>query len=340
MNAAVDPSHKRRLLPWLRAVACCGVDELPACLSSLAHPRLVWHGPHPIGDLHGLDSLARRFWRPLKLAFPDLDRRDDILLGGAFTHPTLGPGEWVAVAGHFAGTWSHSWLGLPGTGRLTFLRFGEFHRLEGGYVVESYMLLDLPDLMRQAGCNPLPPSLGAEGLVPGPATRDGIRLAAADPAESAASLSLVEDMMFGSLRRFDGANLASMGLEPFWTPGMMRYGPGGLGSVRGIRAFQQDQQRPFLQAFPDRAIGDHRARLGDGPYAAAVGWPGMRGTHRGDYLGAPATGEPVSMNVIDFWRRERGSVAESWFLLDVCHLMMQLGRDVMVEAREMALARG
>lgn len=338
MNAAVDPAHKRRLLPWLRALACCGVDELPACLSALAHPSLSWHGPHPVGDLHGLEALARRFWRPLKLAFPDLDRRDDIMLGGAFTHPTLGPGDWVALAGHFVGTWTQKWLGLPGTGRLTFVRFSEFHRLDGGRVTESYVLLDLVDAMRQAGCNPLPPGIGAEGLVPGPATRDGVRVAASDPTESAASLRVVEDMMFGSLRRFDGANLDSMRLEPFWAPDMMRYSPCGLGSVRGIKAFQRDQQRPFLQAFPDRAVCDQRARVGDGPYVAALGWPGMRGTHRGGYLGAPATREPVAMHVIDFWRCERGALAESWFLLDLPHLMLQLGRDLMGEARE--LARG
>lgn len=340
MNAIVDPFHKRRLFPWLRALACCGVDELPACLSALAHPSLAWHGPHPIGDLQGLEALARRFWRPLKLAFPDLDRRDDIMLGGAFTHPSHGPGDWVAVTGHFAGTWAHEWLGLPGTGRLTFLRFGEFHRLEGGRVAESYTLLDLPDIMRQAGCNPLPPSPGAEGLAPGPATRDGVRLAAGDPAESGASLRLVEDMIFGSLRRFDGANLDSMRMEPFWAPDMMRYGPCGLGSVRGIKAFQRDQQWPFLQAFPDRVGGDHRARLADGPYAASAGWPGIRGTHRGGYLGAPATREPVTMRVMDFWRCERGSLAESWFMLDLPHLMLQLGRNLMLEGRELALARG
>ena len=338
MNDTSVAPHKRRLLPWLRALAACAAEDVPACLANMSHPKLEWHGPHPIGVLHGSEALSRRFWRPLKHAFPDLARRDDVLLGGASSKPSADEGDWIAATGHFVGTWQRDWLGLPATRKLTYLRFAEFHRVEAGRVVESRVLLDLPDLMRQAGCNPLPPSPGAEMLVPGPATHDGVRLQSADPAMSAASLRLMVDTAFGTVRRPGAPNLASIGLDVSLAPHLMRYGPCGLGVTRGPQAFQRHHQQPFALAFPDRVAGNHLARVADGAYAAFLGWPAFQATHDAAYLGVAATGGPVCIRLMEFLRCERGALIESWFMLDLPHLLIQVGRDLMAEAREAALA--
>ena len=68
-------------------------------------------------------------------------------------------------------------MGIPASNELTFLRFGEFHKMEGGRAIETYFFLDLIDLLRQIGKWPLlENSLGNETFVPGPITSDGIVL--------------------------------------------------------------------------------------------------------------------------------------------------------------------
>ena len=227
---------------------------------------------------------------------------------------------------------------LPATERLAYLRFSEFHRVQAGRIVESRVLLDLPDLMRQAGCNPLPSSAGAEILTPGPATHDGVRLQSADPAAAETSLRLTRDAMFGAVCHSVGPNLASIGLEASLAPNLMHYGPCGLGATRGAQAFQSRHQRPFIRAFPDRVAGSHLQHEADGAYAVHLGWPAFQATHLGAYLGVAATGAPVDIRLMEFLRCERGLLVESWFLIDLPHLLIQVGCDLMAEAREAALA--
>ncbi len=321
----IDTPH---LLAWLRSIASAPESALPATLAALAAPNLDWHGPCPIGALRGLGAVRARFWQPFKHAFPDLERRDDIAIAGTFE-----TGDWVATTGYYAGTWARDWLGFPPTGQLTWIRFGEFYRVEAGRVVEARVLLDVLDVLRQGGRCPLPASPGVDGLAPGPATHDGVILSPADPAETASSLRLVEDMIFGGLRGFDGADLRSMGMERFWTAGMMWYGPCGIGATRGVAGFERYHQRPFLHAFPDRVGGNHRARLAQGAYVASTGWPSIHATHQGDYLGHPATGRPITMVVMDWWRRDGDLLAENWVFIDLPHLFLQFGRDLLAEAR-------
>ncbi len=49
------------------------------------------------------------------------------------------------------------------------------------------------------------------------------------------------------------------------------------------------------------------------------------GTHRGDFMGVPATGKQVSWGVIEILRVANGKVAERWSQTDTLGLMQQLG---------------
>jgi steroid delta-isomerase-like uncharacterized protein len=51
----------------------------------------------------------------------------------------------------------------------------------------------------------------------------------------------------------------------------------------------------------------------------------LTGTHRGDFLGIPATGKAVSVGVIDIMRLTDGKVVEHWGVSDMAGLMEQLG---------------
>jgi predicted ester cyclase len=284
----------------------------------------VLHLPCPIDDLAGAAAVANGFWAPLLAAFPDVERRTDILMEGAFKDAS-----WRASSGWFAGTFAADWLGIPATGRPAWLRYGWFDRMAGDVAVESYVILDIIGLMRQAGACPLPPALGQEIIAPGPATRDGVRPAG----EGTAALKLVEAMIAG-LMRYDRKSLASMGMRDFWTPDFHWYGPAGIGFARGHADYERAHQGPFLAAFPDRVGGDHKCRIGQGDYVASTGWPSIRATHSGgDWLGLAPTDKRVTMRVMDFWRAEGGLLKENWVFIDIPDLLRQLGIDLFARMR-------
>lgn len=52
----------------------------------------------------------------------------------------------------------------------------------------------------------------------------------------------------------------------------------------------------------------------------------VKATHKGEFMGVPATGNPVSMQLIDIMRFDRaGLVCEHWGVADMLGLMQQLG---------------
>lgn len=287
----------------------------------------VAHVYHPVNTLVGRAAIIEHLLQPMARAFPDVERRDDIFLAGRWKGAA-----WVAASGHYAGTFRSPFAGIPPTGRLAQLRFGEVLRVADGRIVEAYCHLDFLDLMRQAGVDPLPPSRGAPGLFPAPRGHDGLLLDPPDPATGAASLAAVEAMIAG-LRRYDRKSLASMGQEAFWDRNMMWYGPHGIGSTRALAGFQAHHQAPFLHAFPDRRGGDHKARFGDGAYVVSTGWPSVRATFSGDWLGAAPTGRPIEMRVMDIWRNAPEGLAENWVFIDIPHVLLQGGVDLFAHLR-------
>jgi predicted ester cyclase len=297
-------------------------------------PEVRFFGPHPINDLSGRDALKERLWRPLLASFPDLERRTDILLVGEFND-----GIWLSSTGYFVGTFTADWLGIPATRKPTWLRYGWFDRVKDGQACESYVILDIPSVMMQAGVWPLSPPLGLDTLAPGPATRDGVDLHSMDAAGAEKSKTLVEAMIAG-LMRYDGQNLPSMGMIRFWTERFQWYGPAPIGTVRGHQDYERGHQRPFLNAFPDRVGGDHKCRIGDSAYVASTGWPSIRATHSGGgWLGLAPTGRRISMRVMDFWRREEAMLAENWVFIDLPDLLRQMDVDVFARMGELRAVR-
>lgn len=312
---------------WLADYIGSDPRDRPGLLGRVFADDVAWHACSPIETCNGLDALHDRFLTPLFAACPDLDRHDDIMLAGEFADR-----HWVASTGHYVGTFERAWLGIPPTGGVVTIRFGEFVRFTDRGIAEGYVLVDLLDLLRQVGRWPLPPSLGNPDRVPGPMTCDGIGTALADAEATRESRRLVEAMIAG-LMEYDGVSLESMRMERFWHPRMMWYGPAGIGTTRGLGGFQRFHQQPFLHAFPDRRGGNHKARIAEGGYVASTGWPSIQATHVGaGWLGAPATGRRVTMRVMDFWRREGSQLRENWVFIDLVDLLAQMGIDVFARA--------
>ena len=318
---------KRRVHGFSQAIRNTRADQIGDLLGDYYHPDAEWYGPAPIGRLAGRDEISRGYWAPLLESFPDLEQNDYILFGGEFRDST-----WVCAAGNFVGTFENDWLGVPATGHATWLRHGTFHRFEDGKIAETRLLVDVLDVMRQAGYR-FVPALAPEVVIPGPTTQDGVLLGVQDDEASQKTLDVVEGMI-DALHNYEEEGLDGMGLEKFWHEDFMWYRPGGTGSTRGLDGFQAYHQVPFLEAFPDREGGDHVARFAEGTYCASTGWPSVRATHLGDgWMGVPATGEPVGMRVMDFWRREGDKLAENWVFIDKIDLLQQMGVDIFKRLR-------
>jgi SnoaL-like polyketide cyclase len=351
-DTATTPSSGLRtsVLKRLIAVAEAKPDQLGAKLETLALPTAQWRVAHPINTLaHTLDAHARAYG-PLKAAFPDLERRDVIFVGGTYQSR-----HYIAAVGHYFGTMRHDWLGIPATHKPIALRYGEVYQIDtDGRVLQANLLWDVLDVMRQAGVWPLAPPLGSPDMWPAPITADGVRLSPSDAAPSVASIAQTLDMHRTLAEHDDRANLSRASLiampqREHWHPKMMWYGPAGIGATRGLDGFVDGHQLPFRIAFhrpqgtfdevnAERARNGagHYIRIGDGPYSVTGGWPSVYAVHAGGgFCGMPPTGKPVFMRVMDFYLHHEGLIRENWVPLDMLHLLHQMGFDALARMHEL-----
>ena len=334
------PVDNRSCLDRLRA-AQYDWDEatLLAALEEGAAADAVFRLAFPFGDMHGPRTFHDRALAKLKAAWPDLERRDWIVIAGEDQHGA----EWVGCAGHFIGTFTAPFLDIPPTGHLAHMRFHEFYRIEDGRIVEMQALWDIPEVMMQAGAWPMVPSLGREFCIPGPASGDGLFREARDPERSRASRQLIIEMLEYMKRHPSQGGPEVMEMPRFWHQQMNWYGPAGIGTGRGIEGFRNWHQIPFLKGMPDRGgkvdqITYHF--FGDNDYAAVTGWPDMIQTISHDgWLGIPPLGREITMRSLDFWRVEDGLIRENWVMVDLLDMYDQIGVDVFARMRELTKAR-
>ncbi len=297
---------------------------------------------HPFETLNGPKELYEKAYAPLVNAIPDLERRDFIIIGGHGEEGSL-EGNWVGCCGFYTGIFAKPWLDIPATGHAVTMRFHEFYKIEDGKITAMQALWDIPEVMIQANAWPLAPSLGVQWLVPSPATQDGIVTADYDADKASKSYQLIMDMLSG-LQRHKEEGAEGMGLEAFWHPKMLWYGPTGIGTNRRISGFRNWHQIPFLKALPDRegsVKGNPTGILfADHDYVGVTGWPNMQMTVSGDgWLGIVAANQRITMRSLDFWRCENGLIRENWVLVDLLHVYDQLGVNVFSRMREFTYAR-
>jgi len=329
---------KRFVVEALCSVAAGGEAGLGRHLAAAYSPDAQWRGSHPLNQASGLAQIEARVWRPLLQALPDLERRDLLVLQGHYAGSDI-----VGAVGHYLGTFRNDWLGIPASGQPVFLRYGEMHALAGGRIVQTTMLVDVLDLMRQAGCWPLGPSTAAEGRWPGPGGgADGdhgaLLLDSVDATQGAVNLAQTL-AMHGTLGAYNAEategrqGLLAMPQRQHWHPRMMWYGPSGIGSTRGLDGFVDGHQLPFRIAFPRRRGSQHYVRIGDGNFSATGGWPSVTAWHGGPFMGGGPTGREVTMRVMDFYHHHEGLIRENWVPIDIIDLLLQMDIDVFARMR-------
>ncbi len=191
MRDDLNQENKRLVWDFWQLLENVSITDLDKIAHRYLEAECSWHGPDPINHLKGADAFIADFWQPLLRSYPDLTRQSHLFFGGKSSGRIDGLQDghmWVCGTGYFHGTFATDYLTIPATGSEVNIRWGEFCRVEQGKIVETYFLLDLIDLMQQAGFQVLPPSRGADGLYPPPRAKDGILLDAQDAQTSAYTL--------------------------------------------------------------------------------------------------------------------------------------------------------
>jgi steroid delta-isomerase-like uncharacterized protein len=88
----------------------------------------------------------------------------------------------------------------------------------------------------------------------------------------------------------------------------------------------REANRQFWKAF-FTALPDLSATMEDLVISGdrVVGRFVYRGTHTGELMGIPASGNPVEMRSIDIWRARDGMFAEHWDELNLLEMFQQMG---------------
>jgi hypothetical protein len=332
VDQGANLAAKRRVLAMMQSLMDAPPAELDEALRAGYHADAAIGVTHPMNELSGPAELADQFWRPLRHALPDAERREYIVAGGLYRGA-----QWVGCLGHYVGTFAHDWLGIPATDGVVAVRYAEGHELRDGRIAQSYIFVDWLDLMRQAGYWPIAPSLGREMEWLAPRTHDGVILTPQPDEVSRRTHEFIIRLHSGiDVYEGQALTLAIMDLieqedARHFHPNFLWYGPAGIGTTRGIKGFDNYHGHPFQIAFPDRGGSEppHFIRISDGRYAVTGGWGYLRATHTGSgFLGLPATGKRVAMRVMDFYRCDDHTICENWVPFDIPHLLWQLGVDV------------
>ncbi|MBO9411952.1 MULTISPECIES: ester cyclase [unclassified Ruegeria] len=336
-----DPhtQHKTLIAPIRAAMYDFTETGVRQALAKVSAPDTLFRLCHPFGDSTGSDAFYETAYKALLDAWPDLERRDYIVMAGPDEHGA----DWVGCGGYYTGTFTGPWLDIPPTGHQVTMRFHEFYRISDGQIVEMQALWDIPEVMMQANAWPMAPSLGREWHVPGPATQDGLVPGPYDAAKGQQTCQHIIDMLDHLKKHPSEGGPEVMEMEKFWHPRMNWYGPSGIGTGRGMAGFRNWHQIPFLNGMPDRGqyVDDITYHFfGDGDYAAVTGWPNMiqTVTHDG-WMGIAPSGKRITMRSLDFWRVEKGKIRENWVLVDLLDAYRQLGVDVFARLREFNKAR-
>ena len=319
-------SNKRLYADYLDTYKTGNLTDIEKSTQSIFNSKSQIDAFHPVNKTFGPLGYITDIIKPIFQAFKGFQRRDNIIIGGEY----LG-NEWVTSTGYFLGHFAEPWLGIPPSGKLEHIRYGEFHKMRDGKIIQSQVFIGVAELLIDMGLWPLKLSSGYEGVTPGPATQDGKKLLEIDPIKSRLTADLVEGMLM-ELSSEDQA------WRPYWDERMVWYGPGGFGSYITTDAFAAFQ-RPFENTFEGWGDGTRQGikgvgsqcKAGDGDYAFLSGWPQITGIHIKSFMGIEPTNKRIYMRDCDWWRCKNGKIIENWCMVDTLHLAHQLGRDILSE---------
>mgnify|MGYP003671987419 FL=1 len=318
---------KDLVLACQEALEAAPADAAADTLARFTAPDYLWRGMHPFDRITGAEAVGSRFWDGLRGSLTHIQRRMDVFFAGANSLDG-GASVWVVSMGHLMGLFDAPWLGIRPSGRLTMLRYCDFHRVEGGKIKETAAFFDIPHLMMQAGQNPFPPQTAAHLVQPGPRPHDGLLTGPQDPGAGDKTLAVI-NAMINDLGTWKSGLPLEEELAQTWHDDMLWWGPAGIGASYTIARYARQHSAPFRAGFTERSRTRHLARLAEGHYGGFFGWPNFTAIPTGGFMGLPASTTAGEFRVIDIYRRRGDKLAENWVFIDLLHYLKTQGLDVL-----------
>ena len=108
-------------------------------------PDFRWLGNAGCGTKNGLHEFQDNWQRPFQAAFSDKVCTDEA---------RIAEGEWMAAFGAQQATHSGEFMGIAPTGKRVEIRYMDFWKVVDGKVVDNWVMVDFPHVMRQLGVDP------------------------------------------------------------------------------------------------------------------------------------------------------------------------------------------
>ena len=318
--------NKSLILDYYKALDAAEGDEINAVIQAHAAENYLWRGMHPFYEQHSADDVANVFWKPFRASFTSVQRRQDVFMAG-LNDVDNGESEWVCSMGHMMGLFDETWLGIPSSGKIAFLRYVEFNRVADGKIAETALFCDIISVMQQVGLNPLPLQTGAAFITPGPRTHNGLMFDKQDAVESKKTIDLINQMITDlttSYMRSPEEELART-----WHKAMIWFGPAGIGATYTRERYEKQHQDPFRAHLKDIVFNGHICRFSEGCFGGFFGWANLSMKTSGNWLGLPASDHPTEMRVVDIYRRDGDKLAENWIFIDILHFLSLQGLDLL-----------
>ena len=148
-QAALTRDNDRTKTEATRAVVEGMVDGLNDHvidgIGSFFAPDFRWMGNAGCGTKRGLREFQDNWQRPFQAAFSDKVCIDEA---------RLAEGEWMAAFGRQEATHSGEFMGIAPTGKRVEIRYMDFWRVRDGKIVDNWVMVDFPHVMRQLGRDP------------------------------------------------------------------------------------------------------------------------------------------------------------------------------------------
>ncbi len=104
-----------------------------------------WMGNAGCGTKNGLKEFQDNWQRPFQAAFSEKVCSDEA---------RIAEGEWMAAFGRQMAKHTGTFMGIQPTGKTVEIRYMDFWKVRDGKVVDNWVMVDFPHVMRQLGVDP------------------------------------------------------------------------------------------------------------------------------------------------------------------------------------------
>jgi predicted ester cyclase len=120
-------------------------DHMIAGSASFFADEFRWMGNAGCGTKNGLKEFQDNWQKPFQAAFSGKVCIDEA---------RLAEGEWMAAFGRQEAVHSGPFMGIAPTGKAVEVRYMDFWKVVDGKIVDNWVMVDFPHVMRQLGVDP------------------------------------------------------------------------------------------------------------------------------------------------------------------------------------------